>query len=75
MTEIQHKEGTYKDFNIVIKNQNLKQTVNFVYLRGNLSSKEGSISEDKRQIGIGRPEFQALRKIWSARDNYKITSI
>ena len=47
----------HKDFNIVIKNQNLKQTVNFVYLGGNLSSKEGTISDVKRQIGITRAAF------------------
>ena len=31
-TDIQHFRKAYKDFNIVIKNQNLKQTVNVVYL-------------------------------------------
>ena len=30
-----HMGRAHKDFNIVIKNQNLKKTVNFVYLRGN----------------------------------------
>ena len=67
-TEIQHMGRAHKDFNIVIKNQNLKQTVNFVYLGGNLSSKEGTISDVKRWIGIVRAAFQALGKVWSARD-------
>ena len=58
----------HKDFNIVIKNQNLKQTVNFVYLGGNLSSKEGTTSDVKRQIGITRVTLQALEMIWSAKD-------
>ena len=42
-TEIQHLGKAHEDFNIVIKKQNLKQTVNFVYLGENLSSKEGTI--------------------------------
>ena len=67
-TEIQHMGRAHKDFNIVIKNQNLKQTVNFVYLGGNLSSKEGTISDIKRQIEIPRAAFQSLGKVWSARD-------
>ena len=58
----------HKDFNIVMKNPNLKQTVNFVCLGGNLSSKEGTISDIKRWIGIVRAAFQALGKVWSARD-------
>ena len=48
-TEIQQHIGReHKDFNIVIKNQNLKQTTKFVSLGRNLSSKEGTISEVKR---------------------------
>ena len=42
-TEIQHLGRAHKDFNIVIKNQNLKQTGNFVYLEGNLSTKKKTI--------------------------------
>ena len=45
--ETQHMGRARKDFNIVIKNQNLKQTVNFVYPGGKLSSKEGTISDVK----------------------------
>ena len=56
-TEIQHMGRAHKDFNIVIKKQNLKQIVNFVYLRGNLSSKKGTISDIKRQIGTLRVVF------------------
>ena len=67
-TEIQHMGRAHKDLNIVIKNQNLKQTVNFVYLGGNLSSKEETTSDIKRQIGTVRAAFQALGKVWSARD-------
>lgn len=37
----------YKGFNIVVKNQNVKQPVNFVYKGGNLSSKEETISDVK----------------------------
>ncbi|KAK7805116.1 hypothetical protein U0070_002038 [Myodes glareolus] len=33
-----------------VKNQNLKQTVNFVYLGGSLSSKGGSVSDVKKWI-------------------------
>ena len=47
-TEIQHMGRVHKDFNAVIKNQSLKLTVSFVYQGGNLSSKEGSISDVKR---------------------------
>ena len=50
-TEIQHMGWAHKDFNIVIKNQNLMQTGNFVYLGGNLSSKERTILDVKRCIG------------------------
>ena len=57
-----------KDFNVVIKNQNLKQIVSFVYLGGNLSSKEGTTSDVQKRIGIVRAAFQALGKVWSARD-------
>ena len=56
-TEIQHMERVYKHFNIGIMNHNLKQTVNFVYLGGNLSSKKGTISDGKKQIWIGRVAF------------------
>ena len=56
-TEIQHMGRVYKDFNIVIMNQNLKQTVNFVYLGGQLSSKKGTISDGKNQRGIGKIAF------------------
>ena len=51
-TEIQHLGRAHKDFNIVAKNESLKQTVNVVYLGGNLSSKKQTISVIKRQIGI-----------------------
>ena len=67
-TELQHVGRAHKDFNIVIKNQNLKQTVSFVYLGGNVSSNEETISDIQREIGIARPKFQALVKVWSARD-------
>ena len=43
-------------------------TVNFVYLGGNLSSKQETISHMERCIGIVRAAFQALEKVWSARD-------
>ena len=56
-TEIQHLGRAYKDFNIVIKNQSLKQTVSFVSLGGNLGSKERTISDVKRQRGITRAAF------------------
>ena len=65
----------HKDLNIVIKNQNLKQTVNFVYVRGNLSSKEETTSDIKRQIGTVRAAFQALGKVWSARDIMTTTKL
>lgn len=47
-TEIQHMGRGHKDFNIVIKNLNLKQTVSFVCLGGNLDSKERTISDVKK---------------------------
>ena len=62
-TEIQHMGRAHKDFNTVINNQNLKQTGNFVYLGGNLSSKRGTISDAKKQIGIGKAAFQVLGKV------------
>ena len=34
-TEIKHTGRAHMDFNIVLKNQKLKQTVNFVYVGGN----------------------------------------
>ena len=49
ITEIQHMGRVHMDFDIVKMNQNLKQTVNFVYLGGNLSSKEGTISSRGEQ--------------------------
>lgn len=45
-TEMQHMRRVHKDFNIIIKNQSLKQTVDFVYLGRNLISKERTISEE-----------------------------
>ena len=39
-TEIQHMGKSHKDFYIVIKNQNFKQTVSFIHLGKNLSSKK-----------------------------------
>ena len=74
-TEIQHMGRAHKDFNIVVKNQNLKQTVNFVYMGGCLNSKEETISDIKRWVGIARAIFQALRKVWSARDITKTTKL
>lgn len=65
-TEIQHMGMVHKDFNTVRNNQNLKQTVNFVYLERNLSLKEGTFSHIKRGQGIVRTAFQALIKVWSA---------
>ena len=59
---------THKDFNPVIKTQNLKQTSNFVYLGGNLSSKEGIILDVKRQTETERAAFQTQGKVWLARD-------
>ena len=53
-TDIQLMGRVYKNFNIVIKNQNLKQTVYSVYLGGNLSSKEGTVSDVEMVIGIAR---------------------
>ncbi|KAK7801417.1 hypothetical protein U0070_027259 [Myodes glareolus] len=51
-TEIQHMGRAHKDFNIVIKNQNLRQTVNFAYLGGSLISKEGTVSDIRRAVII-----------------------
>ena len=64
-----------KDFNIVIKNQNLKQTVNFVYQEGSFISEEGTISDVNKQIRIAKAAFQALEKVWSARDIRKTTKL
>ena len=50
----------YNDSNI--KNQNLKQTVNFVY-QGEVSfQRRGIISDVNKKIGIVRAAFQALRQ-------------
>ena len=61
--EIQHLGRAYKDFNTVRNNLNLNQTVNFVYLGENFSSKKRTISDIKRQNRIVKAEFQALRKV------------
>ena len=37
-------------------------------LRGKLSSRKGTISDVKKRIGIARSAFQALGKVWLARD-------
>ena len=58
----------YKDFNILRKSQNLKQAISCVYLKENFSTKEETISYVKTQIRIVRAAFQALRKVWSARN-------
>ena len=71
-TEIQHMGRVQKNFNTVIKNQNLKQTVNFVFLGGILSSKEGTISEADRD---SRTTFKARGKVWSARNIMTTTKL
>lgn len=55
----------HKDFNIIIKNQKIRQP-NF--LSGRKRQFDGrDFSDVKRQVGISRPAFQALRKgfYWS----------
>ena len=54
-----HMGHVYKDLNIVIKNQNLMQSTLFIWEQ---------TSAQKRQIRIARAAFQALGKVWSARD-------
>ena len=67
-TEMQHMGRIHKDFNNLIKNQNPKQIVNFVYLGRKLCSKEETISEVKGKMGIVSAGCQVLRKISSVRD-------
>ena len=66
-TEIQYMRSTHKNFNIVIMNQNMNHTFNFVLSGGNLSSEEETISAINREIGIVRAVFQELGKVWSVR--------
>lgn len=52
--------GVHKDFNIIIKNQKIRQP-NF--LSGRKRQFDGrDFSDVKRQVGISRPAFQALRE-------------
>ena len=73
-TEVQRIGKAHKIFNIVIKNQNLKPTVNFVYLGGNLSSKEETIPDVKRWIGLHSRHKERFGQ-QEIQDNNKITSI
>ena len=47
-----------RNFQVHINRQQLKQTENFVYLGGTISSNEGSENDVTRRIGLARGIFQ-----------------
>ena len=57
------------------KMQQLKQTENFVYLGGTISSNGGSENDVTRRIGLARGIFQNLNQIWTSREISRPTKI
>ena len=62
-TEIQYLVRGSRNFQIQINGQQLKQTDNFVYLGGTISSNGGSENDVTRRIGLARGIFQNLNQI------------
>ena len=64
----------HKDFSIVMKSQNLKQTVNSPWEETSVQRRE-VFQTSKRRTGIARAASQALRKVWSTRDILTTTKL
>jgi hypothetical protein len=74
-TEIQHLGRGDNRFCLQVEGQQLKQTDNFVYLGGTISSNEGSEGDINRRIGLARGIVQSLSKIWSSGEISKVTKV
>src|SRR6218665_3040179 len=66
------REGN-KKFRLEVEGQELEQTENFVYLRGNISTQEGSDKDAERRNGLARGTLQALGKVWNSKELSKVT--
>ena len=74
-TEIQYLGKGDIRFCLQADGQQLKQTDNFVYLGGNISTNEGSEGDISRRIGLARGIVQSLSKIWTSREISKATKV
>ena len=52
-TECQFLGEGNKKFRLEVEGQDFEQTENFVYLRGNIRTQEGSDKDVERRIGVG----------------------
>ena len=64
-----------ENLDIEVDGQQLKQTNNFVYLGGSISSNEGSETDIQRRLVIPRNIFQNLNQVWISKDIAKSTKI
>ena len=74
-TETQFLGKGDSSFQIQIEGQTLKQSENFIYLGGNISSTNGCEGDVTRRIGLARGIFQDLNKIWVSKEISKATKI
>ena len=74
-TEIQYLGRGSRNFQVQINGQQLKQTENFVYLGGTISSNGGSENDVTRRIGLARGIFQNLNQIWTSKELSRPTKI
>lgn len=74
-TEIQYLGKGDNKFCLQAEGQQLRQTDNFVYLGGNISTSEGSEADISRRIGLARGIVQSLSKIWSSAEISKVTKV
>ena len=74
-TEVQLIGKVKENLNIEVDGQQLKQTNNFVYLGGSISSNEGSETDIQRRLGITRSIFQNLNQVWISKEIGKNTKI
>ena len=64
-TEMQYMRSAHKNFNILIMNQSMKQTFNFVCLE-ETSVQKRKLYQTSTEIRIARAAFQELGKVLSA---------
>ena len=74
-TETQFLGKGDSSFQIQIEGQTLKQSENFIYLGGNISSTNGCEGDVTRRIGLARGIFQDLNKILVSKEISKATKI
>ena len=74
-TEIQFLGKGNITFQIKVKEQQLQQTENFVYLGGNISTNDGSGKDIERRIGLARGMLQTLNRIWTSKELSKQTKM